>query len=62
MYYNTKNALLSPYKLYLKLNKKVPLKRIKDFVKKQDVWQVKQPKIKTHFNHIHAIMYGRLIW
>ena len=54
IYYNTKSGLLSPYKLYLKLNKKVPLKKIEAFVKKQEVWKMKQPRIKPQFNHIHV--------
>ena len=38
IYYNPKSGLLSPYKLYLKLKKKVPLRKIEAFVKKQEVW------------------------
>ena len=54
IYYNPKSGLLSPYKLYLKLKKKVPLRKIEEFVKKQEVWQMKQPRIKPQFNHIHV--------
>ena len=54
IYYNPKSGLLSPYKLYLKLKKKVPLRKIEEFVKKQEVWQTKQPRIKPQFNHIHV--------
>ena len=36
IYYNPKSGLLSPYKLYLKLKRKVPLRKIEAFVKKQD--------------------------
>lgn len=59
IYYNPKSGVLSPYKMYLKLNKKVPLRKIEAFVKKQEVWQMKQPRIIFMF--IHAIIYGRLI-
>ncbi len=54
IYYNPKSGLLSHYKLYLKLNKKVPLKKIEAFVKKQEVWQMKQRRIKPQFNHINV--------
>jgi hypothetical protein len=54
IYYNPKSGLLSPYKLYLKLNKKIPLRKIEAFVKKQEVWQMKQPRKKPQFNHIHV--------
>jgi hypothetical protein len=32
----------------LKLKKKVPLKKIEAFVKKQEVWQMKQPTIQSY--------------
>ena len=52
IYYNPKSGLL--YTLYLKLKKKDPLRKIEEFVKKQEVWQMKQPRIKPQFNHIHV--------
>ena len=39
LYYNPKMGLISPYKLYLKLNKRIPLKTIEEFVKKQESYQ-----------------------
>ena len=54
IYYDPKSGLLLPYKLYLKLNKKIPIKKIKAFIKKQEVWQIKQRQIKPQFNHIHV--------
>ena len=41
LYYNPKTGLTSPYKLYLKLNKRIPLKKIEEFVKKQESYQRK---------------------
>jgi hypothetical protein len=41
IYYNLKMGLVSPYKLYLKLNKRIPLKTINEFVEKQESYQKK---------------------
>ena len=41
LYYNPKMGLVSPYKLYLKLDKRIPLKTIEEFVKKQEIYQRK---------------------
>ena len=41
LYYNPKVGLTSPYKLYLKLKKRIPLKTIQEIVKKQESYQIK---------------------
>ena len=41
LYYNPKMGLVSPYKLYIKLKKRIPLKTIEEFVKKQESYQRK---------------------
>ena len=49
LYYNPKMGLTSPYKLYLKLNKRSPLKTVEEFIKKQESDQRKfqrnRPKV-----------------
>ena len=60
IYYNPKSGLLSPYKMYLKLNKMIPLRKIEAFVKKQEVWQMKQQRIKPQFSHIHVYSHNHL--
>ena len=41
LYYNPKIGLTSPYKLYIKLKKLIPLKTIEEFVKNQESYQIK---------------------
>jgi hypothetical protein len=41
LYYNPKLGLTSPYKLYIKLKKCIPLKTIEEFIKKQESYQIK---------------------
>lgn len=38
LYYNPKIGLTSPYKLYIKLKKHIPLKTIEEFAKKQEIY------------------------
>lgn len=50
-YYDPKTGLISAYKIYLKLNKSIPLSKIKDFISRQEVNQIfqeirKKPKYK----------------
>jgi hypothetical protein len=41
LYYNPKIGLTSLYKLYIKLKKRIPLKTIEEFAKKQEIYQIK---------------------
>ena len=55
LYYNPKTGFMSAYKLYLKLNKRVPLKKIQDFLQKQQVHQLYQkPRSKPLFKSINV--------
>ena len=42
LYYNPKTGLISPYKLYVKLNKTIPLKTIEAFINQQESYQIKK--------------------
>jgi transposase InsO family protein len=42
LYYNPKTGLISPYKLYVKLNKTIPLKTIEAFITQQESYQIKK--------------------
>ena len=53
LYYNPKTGFMSAYKLYLKLNKQVPMKTIQDFLQRQQVHQLHQkPRSKPFFKSI----------
>jgi hypothetical protein len=55
LYYNLKTGFLSAQKLYLKLNKQVPMKTIQDFLQKQQVNQQHQkPRSKPSFKSINV--------
>jgi hypothetical protein len=49
LYYNPKIGLTSPYKLYIKLKKRIPLKTIEEFVKKQESYQIKLQRNRPKF-------------
>lgn len=42
LYYNPKTGLISAYKLYVKLNKTIPLKTIEAFINQQESYQIKK--------------------
>ena len=42
LYYNPKTGLISTYKLYVKLNKTIPLKTIQAFITQQESYQIKK--------------------
>jgi transposase InsO family protein len=42
LYYNPKTGLISAYKLYIKLNKTIPLKTIEAFITQQESYQIKK--------------------
>jgi hypothetical protein len=55
LYYNPKTGFLSAQKLYLKLNKQVPMKTIQDFLQKQQVHQLHQkPRSVPSFKIINV--------
>ena len=54
LYYNPKTGFLSAQKLYLKLNKLVPMKTIQDFLQKQQVQKSREAVRKWCFGHTSA--------
>ena len=48
LYYNPRTGFVSPYKIYIKLNKTIPLSVIKKFIKEQEISQITKNKNKHH--------------
>lgn len=55
LYYNPRTGFISAEKMYLKLDKQVPLKLIKNFLLKQETYQImKSKQNKVHYKPIIA--------
>jgi transposase InsO family protein len=57
LYYNPKTGLISAYKLYVKLNKTIPLKTIEAFINQQESYQIKK-HVKSHQGYKPITVYS----
>jgi transposase InsO family protein len=57
LYYNSKTGLISAYKLYVKLNKTIPLKTIEAFINQQESYQIKK-HVKSHQGYKPITVYS----